>query len=441
MPVQVRIHIIHVGSVTNKGTYALLKAEVSELKRIYGNPEISVSASDVETLRLLEPAFKVCPPLIDIPYERADSKVIRHKKGRDSWTYKFYLIACTILMALQVAVSLISSILVNANIKSLYRSETLKQFKGSDLIVSTADENFKEGSLYLPHNVKWKLAWWSMLFSRMWDIIIAKKVFKKSIVVFPNSVGPFRTKLGRFMARIALNNVDFILLRESYSHQFIEDLKIKTPTLTTSDIAILLKSSQTKFIQGLPKPVIGVSPGLYAASFSEDKQREYISAHSKVLDCVVEKYGVNIVFLPHEESGLKHDDLSFCKMVLRDMTHKDKARMMNAKPLEEFNNYLAELDLLISSRMHPAVLASSDKVPTVVIAYDHKQTGFFNQLGLDNCTIDINQVSFEKLLLKIVLVWDNREKIRRQLALVIPELQNDVRTKIQKVCLRFLPLA
>lgn len=434
------IHIIHVGSTTNKGTYVLLKTEILELAKLYKNAEISVSTSDIDALRQLEPDLRICPPLVDIPYERADLEVKRRNCGREGLIYKFYLFVYTLLMFLQVFFSIISSALIKVNLKPMYRSETIRHLNESDLIISTADENFKEGSLYLPFNVEWKLAWWSMLFSRMWDIIIAKKVFKKSIVVFPNSVGPFRTRLGRFMARIALNNVDFLMLREPYSCSFLRDLKVKTRTLTTSDIAILFKSNERKYIQGLLKPVIGVFPGLYAASFSEDKQREYVLAHSKVMDYMVEKYDVNIVFLPHEISGLKHDDWFFCKIILQHMTHKDKARIISAKTLDEFKAYIGELDMIISSRMHPTVLACSDNVPALVIAYDHKQTGFSNQLGLDNYTIDINQVSFEKLLLKIVLVWDNREKIRRQLALVIPVLQDDVRTEIQKVCLRFLPL-
>jgi colanic acid/amylovoran biosynthesis protein len=433
------IHIIHVGSVTNKGTHALLKSEVLELRRIYENAEISVSTSDVETLKHLETNIEAFPSLVDIPYERSDLEARKYKYDRDTLRYQFHILIYTFLMFLQAFLSILSCVLVKANFKPIYRGEVIKQLKDSDLIVSTSDENFKEGSLYLPFNIYWKLACWSMLFSRMWDILIAKKLFKKPIVVFPNSVGPFRTWLGRLMARTSLNNVDLLLLREPHSYLLLKDLKIKTPTLVTSDIAIMFESHQTRFAEALPRPIVGVSPGLYAASFSSDKQWKFIIAHSEVLDYFIEKYGFNVVFLPHEVSGLKHDDLAFCKVILQNMKHRDKAKIIYAKTLEEFKNYIRQLDLLITSRMHPAVLACSDKVPTVVIFYDHKQTGLFKQLGLSCCTINVNQVSYENLLPKVEFIWNNKEKIKEQMARRVPVLQKDVRTKIKKACLGFIP--
>ena len=235
-----RIHIIHVGTVTNKGTYALLKAEISELKRIYGDPYISVSTTDVETLKDLEPSLKIVSPLVNIPFERADSVATKNKKSRKSWIYKLYLLASTLLVGLQAAFSLISSLLLKARINSFYHTETLDSIKEADLIVSTADENFKEGSMHFDYNITWRLTWWFILFSKSWCILISKKIFKKPVLVFPNSVGPFRTKFGRFITRSALNNVDFILLRENLSLTFLRDLGVTTPSIMTTDIAILL---------------------------------------------------------------------------------------------------------------------------------------------------------------------------------------------------------
>lgn len=434
------IHVIHVGSTTNKGTYALLKSEILQLKKLYKNAEISVSTSDIDTLTRLEPTLNVYPPLVDIPYERADLEVTRRNRDRETKLYKFYLFAYTFFMFVQAFVSIISSVFIKLNLKPIYRSETLKKLDQADLIISTADENFKEGTLFLPFNLYWKLASWTMLFSRMWDIIIAKRIFRKNIIVFPNSVGPFRTRLGRFMARMALNNVDSILLREPFSGHFVKELKVKTPTTITCDIALLLELNQMNSSEVLSKPAIGVSPGLYALTLSEDKQEEYVLAHCKTLDYMIEKYDANIVFLPHEVSGRKGDDLSLCKIIIQKMEHKEKARILKAKTLEEFESNIAQLDLLISSRMHPMVLACSVKVPTVLIFYDHKQTSFFKQLNLGCYTVNINEVTSEKLLSTTEYAWKQKDDIKKKLELIVPALQNDVRTKIKEACLKFLPL-
>jgi colanic acid/amylovoran biosynthesis protein len=432
------IHIIHVGNTINKGTYALLKSEILELKKISHNLEVSISTFDVEILKNLEPSLKIYPPIIDIPYERADFQARKRTLGRNTFRYKFYALSYVILMFLQVLLSVVSSIFTKVGIRPIYRSNVLEQFKNCDLVVSTSDENFKEGSMYLPYNIYWKLACWSMLFCRMLDVVIAKKIFKKSVIVFPNSIGPFRTKIGRFLAKTALKNVDLLMLRESYSYSFFRNLKIEVPTIVTSDIALLLECCQTKPNNTLPNPAIGVCPYFPDVVFPGDRRLQYILAHSKVLDYLIEKYGLNVIFLPHEIASLKHDDLALSNAILQNMIHKDKAMIVNVKQLDEFRNYLEQLDLLVSSRMHPTVLACSVKVPTVSIFYDHKQTGFFKDLGLSAYLININQLCSENLLCKVELSWKNREKIKEQLALRVPALQEKTRKEIKKAVSKFL---
>jgi len=438
MTLERRIHIIHVGSVTNKGTYALLKSEMGELSRLYESLEISVSTTDLDSLRRLEPTLVICPPLVDIPFEKADAETRRNGLGREAFIYKFYLATYTLLMFLQPFLSIISSAFEKVGVPA-YRHETIRRIMNSDMVISTADENFKEGSSNLPFNIYWRMIWWSMLFARMWDLIITKRIFKKPVVVFPNSVGPFRTRIGRFMARMALNNADFVMLRESYSYKSLKELGTNTASVITSDIVLLLENTPIHLTESLSRPVIGVSPGYYAASFPEEKQQEYVSTLSAVLDRMIEENGVDVVFLPHAVSGLKGDDLSVCEIVLQNMLHKDRARIIHTEMLEDFKAYLGQLDLLVSSRMHPAVLACSAKVPVVVIFYDYKQTGFLSQLGLGRFAIDINHLSFEELLLKMEFALKDRQNIKEQLEIRIPILQNDLRAKIESVCATYLP--
>ena len=78
--------------------------------------------------------------------------------------------------------------------------------------------------------------------------------------------------------------------------------------------------------------------------------------------------------------------------------------------------------------------------PTVLIFYDHKQTSFFKQLNLGCYTVNINEVTSEKLLSTTEYAWKQKDDIKKKLELIVPALQNDVRTKIKEACLKFLPL-
>lgn len=426
---------MHVGSVTNQGTYALIKSEISELKNIYNDVDITVSCADPGALKSREPTLQIIPPLVDISYMRADAKARTKNYSRRSWRYKLQVFYHTLLMLLQAFLLLISIILLKVGLKPIYRSEVIDRLKKADIVISTSDESFKEGASNLPFNLIWKFTWWIMLFSRMIDVIVAKKIFKKPIIIFPSSIGPFRTRIGRFFSKTVFNNVDLILLREKRSIKFVES--IETPVTMAADTALLCEFPHNKIYNRLQKDTIAVSPGFYDYSLSTNTQNQYFLAHAKALDLFIEKYGSNVIFLPHDVKGFKHDDLKACERIIENMKRKDKTKIILVKTLEEFKHFLGQIDLLIASKMHPSVLASTNFTPMIAIVYDHKQTGFFEQIGLDEYIIDINKLSNEELLSKMENAWVNRMKIEKQLSQKIPALQELVRMKMRESLSKF----
>ena len=424
--------------MSNKGTQGLLKSDVSVIRDVVGGDVIfSVSTTDIEGVKRLNLSLEaVLPPMVDIPYERADSYAKKFGCLRDSFRYKVFALASLIFMFIQAFLSVVSLALDKIGLKAFYRPEVLKYVEDCDVIVSYSDENFKEAASLLPLNVYWIVTWWTMLASRMWEVLIAKSM-GKPVVMFPNSVGPFRTWIGRFLSRLALNNFSFILVREPISYGLVNSLGIRTPKILTSDTALLFKSTHDTISNDLSNPVVGVSPGIYSHSFSERGVHKYVAAYAEALDRAIEKYGFSVVFMPHYVIGFRYDDLEVCELIVRRMKNKENATIVNASTVEEFKSFLNRMDMVISSKMHPAVLATSGYVPTLCIAYDHKQTGFFERLGLIECVIPIHEVSYERVLSKIGYVWSRREKIRALLKERVPVLQKDVRKAIKHAITAF----
>jgi polysaccharide pyruvyl transferase WcaK-like protein len=385
------------------------------------------------------------PPLIDTPVARADLHAKKKGCNRETWRYKLYAVVYSLLMFLQVFLCLVSITLTKFHLKGIYRPKVITQLREADVIIFSGGEGVKEGSSYVPYDtyIRRKPAllmyhiiyWWLILFSRMCTIVIIRKIFKKPIVVFPNSIGPFRTLFGRFMAKIILRNVNILLVRDFKSSELLNDMNI--PHSVTTDVALLFNADQVKSTKLSTTRLVGVSPGILDHSFPDNLKRRYILAHSKVLDHLAED-GFNIIFLPSCLSGLKHDDLEVCRSILRNMTNKNKTRIIKVKTADEFKYLLDQLDLLISTRMHPCILACTNNVPFVSILYDHKQESLLEFLGLENCAVDINSISYDNLLSATMFVWNNKEKIKRLLASKVPTLQDDVRTKIRQAILKFL---
>jgi len=434
-----RVHIIHVGNMNNKGTQGLLASDISVTKDIVaGDVVFSVSTTDIEGVKRQNLSLDaVLPPMVDVPHEKADSFARRFGYARTSWTYKAFALWSLIFMAIQIMLSVISVVLVKVGLKAFYRAEVLKRVKECNVVISSSDENFKETASFLPLNISWTLVWWSMLVSRTWEILIAK-FLAKPVVMFPNSVGPFRTFVGRFLSRVALNNCSCILVREPISYRIVKSLGIRSPTILTSDTTLLFKPTRDTILDSHSHSVIAVSAGVYSHIFSKKEVCEYIIAHASALDRAVEKYGLSVVFLPHYVSGFRYDDLEVCELILLQMKNKNHAKIVNAGNVQDFKSFLDQMDMVISSKMHPAVLATSGYVPTLCIAYDHKQTGFFEGLGMVDCVLDVRNVSSETLSSVIDCVWNKKDAIRDLLKERVPALQKDIRKATRQAIAPFV---
>ena len=410
-----RVLLIHVGNMNNKGAQALLKSDMSIIKEILKDVDVMISTTDIEGVRRLNLCVtKILPPIVDIPHEKADLFAKRFGFSRASLNYKIFVIGSLIWMFFQALIAVISTLLEKIGLKGFYRTEVFNSIKKADIVVSCSDENFKETASLLRLNIYWILTWWSMLFSRTWDVL-SVKFFNKPIVMFPNSIGPFRTRIGRFLARLSLDKMSCILVREPISYEIVNSLGVKSPKILTLDTALLFRLDEKAVFNDFKHPSIGVSPGFYAFSLSKKEIKRYVVEHAKVLDDAIEKYGFYVYFLPHYVSGFEYDDLEVSKAILDNMRNKEKAVIYEAGSVEEFKCALDQMDLAISSKMHPAVLAISGLVPTLCIAYDQKQTGFFQSIGLGEYVISIQEFSHRKLSSKIDSIWLKRNKIKAML--------------------------
>lgn len=427
-----RIHIIHAGNMNNKGTQALLSSDVLVLREIVKNElSISVSTTDVEGVKRLNlPIAAVLPTLLDVPYEKADRLTKRFRIPRSSVKYKVFAVYALLLFFAQTMLTLASLVLRKLGLPGIYRKEIFERIRESDLVLSCSDENFKETASLLPLNVYWILTWWSMLFERTVEILVAKSL-GKPIVMLPNSVGPFRTWIGRFLSRLSLNKCSAIIVRDPISYGIVETLGINCRKYLTSDMALLFKPRKKEITESVDHPIIGVCPGIYSFSVSKHEIGRYVTGHARALDAAIEKHGVRILFLPHYVSGFEYDDFEISQLILESMKNKEHARILKANSLDDFKLMINQMDIVVSSKMHPAVLAVSGYVPAISVVYDHKQTGFFKDLGLSEYTVRLQHASRDELSSKIDKAWSDRKEIVGLLKARVPQLQETVRNTVK----------
>jgi len=213
----------------------------------------------------------------------------------------------------------------------------------------------------------------------------------------------------------------------------VDDLGIDTPKTLTYDTALLFDQHSESSSLVYPRPVLGVCAGIYSHSLSKSETRNYITSHARALDAAIEKDGFFVVFLPHYVGGFRNDDLHISELIVHEMKNKDRIRIVQAQNVSEFKHYLNKMDMIISSKMHPAILAATGYVPTMCVAYDHKQTAFFQNLGMIDCVLNIREVSYERLLTKITFTWNKRVELQESLKTQIPQWQQHIKANIERV--------
>lgn len=426
---EIKIHILHVGDMTNKGTEALIRSDVTTLHELYDNASISVSTTDIEGVREIGMDCTVMPVMIDIPYKIADN-IGGKNLSRNSILYKIYAGIGLIVMFIQTILLFISSLFVRIGLPGFYRTKLIKRVKECDVIISGSDENFKEAASLLPTNIYWKITWWSILFKRTMEMVICK-LFGKPTIMFPNSLGPFRSIIGKFLSRMAFNNMDTIIVREPISWEILESLKVPTERYLTSDAALLFKPRDNPPEDVVTNPTLCICTGVYSQTLSPEAMDKFIDDHALAADHAINELGLDVVLMPHYITGFEMDDLHVSNLILARMENKERAKIVEVSTLDEFKHRLNFMDILISAKMHPAVLGVSGFVPTLCIAYDHKQIGFFNVLDMPECVIEIRNVTSENLIDRLGYINENKDNLRNSLKEKIPELQSVIKNTME----------
>jgi polysaccharide pyruvyl transferase WcaK-like protein len=416
----VKVFLSQVCDVGNKGDQAILKSEVSFLKSVFPGVDVCVSTLwSHELVKKIESGVTVHSSLVDLRFHNRDVPSVLFPA----------------VFVIQVFLSTLSALLARYGLPAFYRSEIMNDIKAADLVLSSGHQPFNEGSFH--SKTLWsKLGSLFVLFWGVMDVFIAKKVFNKPFVTFPQSVGPFNTFWGKLFSRFIFKNVDVLNLREDVSAGFINGYSVKKVQILR-DMAFLFEVRSGAFEHQYRRPLLGVSPCFYLG-ITMDEKENYIRVSAKALDYLQERFGFKVVFLPSQTTMGKsmmmekvQDDLAACQMIMQSMVHREGIEILDSSSVEEFCGVLAQLDLLVSTRMHPTILASKVAVPFVEVTYEYKQTGLLKILGLSDVSIPAAGLSFEGLVGKTEYVWKEKDRIRKHLSEVVPVIADETRRALE----------
>jgi len=393
---KIRTLIVNVRSLYNAGDEALLYVTIKELEKHFDIENITIS--------------------IDFPPNKNDYNYVYSFtswiKQNDRYSI-FRLIYCFFIIC-------IDALFFRVKIDISYIFPKLLQplvtsFKLSDIIISKPG-----GFLYSSGKGA------SLIVSLL--PIFYSSLLKKPIYLLPQSIGPFKCEVERVVVKYVLSKVNLIFTREDISSDLILKIGI-TPSIVkpATDMAFLyrpdIKDGKDYLMKiGVStngKPLLGVTVidwskidvNFYGQQIYEQSILALFSWFSNELDG-------HIIVIPQVTGpSLNEDD----RLPSERIYYEARKQINNIYLISdllgvgELVNIYSQMDIFLATRMHSAIFAWTQYIPTLSISYQPKTLGLAKQIGMDKWVIDINDITPSLLKNKFVDLWYERKEVRKVL--------------------------
>ncbi len=257
------------------------------------------------------------------------------------------------------------------------------------------------------------------------------------VMVYAISVGPLKTPESKQLVVTALNKVDKITVRENEAKRILHDLGIEQEIEVTADPGLLLKpQSFTKEMlkmEGInpDSPLVGFSlrePGPAAPDLNIE---QYHAILANAADFMVERFDAQILFVPMEVGDNK--DPQHSHAVISKMVNAQRASVLKGEySSTAVLGLMKHMSFAVGMRLHFLIFAAIQKIPFVPLPYASKVAGLLSDLEMPMPPITALNVG--KLCAFLDRSWDLRERIRKNLEVKVPPLQERAKKTNQILC-------
>lgn len=190
----------------------------------------------------------------------------------------------------------------------------------------------------------------------------------KKVFLLANGIGPVRRPYTRALVNRAVQDVQFITLRDPESMIELQNMGVHRDDLTvTADPVYLLEPGDASVATAaLDQAGIGISPFLAVSIRPWKNNNALENKLASICDEVFHRYGLKVLFVPMQ---LGVDD-AMAKRVIRKM--ETQGYLLNLSRGRDIMTVLGRSQLVLSMRLHSLIFAANMSIPAVGISYDPK---------------------------------------------------------------------
>lgn len=206
------------------------------------------------------------------------------------------------------------------------------------------------------------------------------------VVLAPQTVGPFASLGNKMLVRDLAKRAALVATRDDASTALLRKIGVTRPILTSSDVALCLRTDGS--VPNWIRPVFGlnVSGLLMAGGYDGRNQFALRDGYPEAMRALLTRVLAlpdppNVVLVPHVISAQNaaEDDME-ASLRLAEQFRQVRVAPAFRTP-GQAKAFISGLDFFAGARMHSCIAALSSGVPVVPIAYSGKFEGLFGALG------------------------------------------------------------
>lgn len=390
-----KILILNVHSALNLGDAAIMQATIDDLARVFPGSEITVAANDPESWHIF-------------PQLRVEGSIMTWVTERSSARWRFSKLRAAGGSAMLLLAGLAKRLAGRYIFwGSQAKRRLLKAYYEADLIFSCGG-----GNLYSNKNFGGVFLWglFSIYFAQM---------LGKRVLFLPQSIGPIPGRFQRWAARQVFNRAEKVYVRDLPSQELLNEIGVKESPERVPDLAFHFEPVRPG-LKVLPREIrVGVNVldrGQQVSGF--EQQSVYEDMIVQMLCHLTRTYHAKIsVIVQCFGPSAQDDDRDVSRRIFSKIgCENDAVQLLDTyRHPRDVKQAYANMDLVIASRMHAAILSLNSGVPVILIGYQPKARGLMKQFGMEEFVLPIEKTDMENSIARIDQVMANWGQIRAEI--------------------------
>lgn len=267
-------------------------------------------------------------------------------------------------------------------------------------------------------------------FFMAWTVLLVKG----TIVQFPQTFGPYQSRLSRVLSGFLLRRSSVIMARDETSRLIAQDLVAgRCDVWLVPDVAFSLEAVPPERLEvdppsggAVPPGVIGLNVNglMYNGGYSRDNMfglaLDYKSFLPRLAEALLSEHPGELWLVPHTYASPNNveSDPEACRQLRRALPEplRRRVRIVTGEyDQHELKWLIGRCDFFIGSRMHSCIAALSQGVPCVGVAYSRKFRGVFDTVGMGEWVVDGQTVVNQNAVSRILDLYRIRDGVRDQL--------------------------